>query len=134
MRLKWLPWLRRPTRKKTFHLARPSKCYSLLSARQLSVIKRTALFKAFMFMLYYDNTSARCHGLKCKYYVLLCVQIFRPAMLLYSLPRCVLWPNGARWAYSVYRSRIRIWVRHFDWYHFRPIQRPKPEDQIVVII
>ena len=36
------------------------------------------------------------------------------------LPRCVLWPNGARWTYSVYRRRIGIWGRDFGWYHFRP--------------
>ena len=36
------------------------------------------------------------------------------------LPRCVLCPNGARQAYSVYRSRIGRLSRHLDWYHFRP--------------
>ena len=38
------------------------------------------------------------------------------------LPRCVLWPNVARLAYSVPRSRIGMWERHFDWYHFRPLR------------
>ena len=36
------------------------------------------------------------------------------------LPRCVLWPNGARYAYSVYISWIRMWGRDFDWCQFRP--------------
>ena len=35
------------------------------------------------------------------------------------LPRCALWSKGAREAYSVYRNRIRMWWRHFDWYYFR---------------
>ena len=38
--------------------------------------------------------------------------------LLYHLPRCVLCPNGARWAYSVYQSRIWMLGRRFDWYRF----------------
>ena len=35
----------------------------------------------------------------------------------------------AREAYSMYRSRIGMWVRHFDWYHFRP-SRPTLTPQI----
>ena len=33
------------------------------------------------------------------------------------LPYCVLWPKGARWAYSVYRSWMGMRGRHFDWCH-----------------
>ena len=36
------------------------------------------------------------------------------------LPRCVMWQNGARYAYVVFRSRIWMRSRHFDWYNFRP--------------
>ena len=36
------------------------------------------------------------------------------------LTRCVLWPTGARYAYSVHRSRIGMWGGHFDWHHCRP--------------
>ena len=43
----------------------------------------------------------------------LCLSVVR-------LPRCVLWPNGARYAFSVYRSWIGMWERDFDWYNYRP--------------
>ena len=36
------------------------------------------------------------------------------------LLRCVLWPNNGRQTYGVYRSRIGMWGRDFDCYHFRP--------------
>ena len=31
-----------------------------------------------------------------------------------------MWPNGANGANNVYRSRIGMWGRDFDWYHFLP--------------
>ena len=43
---------------------------------------------------------------------------------LCRLPRCVLWPNGARYAYSVYRGQIGILSWHFGGYIFWPPPPP----------
>ena len=46
--------------------------------------------------------------------------LFRSLWLsVVCLPRCALWPNGARYAYIVYRSQIGMWGRDFDWHLFR---------------
>ena len=37
-----------------------------------------------------------------------------------------LWLNGIRYAYSVYRSRIGMWERHFDLQHFWHLGLPQP--------
>ena len=38
---------------------------------------------------------------------------------LLCLLRCVLWPNGAKYAYSVYRTQIGMWGWQIEWYRFQ---------------
>ena len=39
---------------------------------------------------------------------------------VYHLSHFLLWPNGARYACSVYSTQIGTWGQHFDCYHFWP--------------
>ena len=53
-----------------------------------------------------------------------------PIVLSVCLPRCVLWPNGARQVCSVYTSRIGMLRRHFVRCHFPPPQvHPNPNHE-----
>ena len=66
------------------------------------------------------------------------VSLLIPTILLHRQPILIALPGVCRVVYcgqtlqeacNVYRSRTGMWCRHFDLYHFRPLDPPQPSNE-----